>query len=145
MYHWVSADGEQYGFGTYDPKWVQHYVDKDYLRIDPVVSGSFQRFHLVDLKRLDWSSRAARAFRKDAIDHGIGNQGFTFQFAAQMASLRYSRCPTLQMTMRGRYSRKLSSAIFCLLRITLMKRRLSWKRAAPQSRYVPCHCVKPMR
>ncbi len=77
MYHWVSADGEQYGFGTYDPKWVQHYVDKDYLRIDPVVSGSFQRFHLVDLKRLDWSSRAARAFRKDAIDHGIGNQGFT--------------------------------------------------------------------
>ena len=76
MYHWVSADGKQYGFGTYDPKWVQHYVDKDYLRIDPVVSGSFQRFHLVDLKRLDWSSRAVRAFRKDVIDHGIGNQGF---------------------------------------------------------------------
>jgi len=22
VYHWVSADGEQYGFGTYDPKWV---------------------------------------------------------------------------------------------------------------------------
>jgi len=77
VYHWVSSDGEQYGFGTYDPKWVQHYVDKDYLRVDPVVLGCFQRFHPVDWKRLDWSSRAARAFRKDAIDHGVGNQGFS--------------------------------------------------------------------
>jgi DNA-binding CsgD family transcriptional regulator len=77
VYHWVSADGEQYGFGTYDPKWVQHYVDQDYLRIDPVILGSFKRFHPVDWKRLDWSSRAARAFRKDAIAFGIGNQGFS--------------------------------------------------------------------
>ena len=77
VYHWVSSDGEQYGFGTYDPKWVQHYVDKDYLRVDPVVLGCFQRFHPVDWKRLDWSSKAARAFRKDAIDHGVGNQGFS--------------------------------------------------------------------
>jgi DNA-binding CsgD family transcriptional regulator len=39
--------------------------------------GCFQRFHPVDWKRLDWSSRAARAFRKDAISFGIGNQGFS--------------------------------------------------------------------
>lgn len=77
VYHWVSADGEQYGFGTYDPKWVQHYVDQDYLRVDPVILGAFQRFHPVDWKRLDWSSRAARAFRKDAIEHGVGNQGYS--------------------------------------------------------------------
>jgi len=77
VYHWVSADGEQYGFGTYDPDWVQHYVDKDYLRVDPVIIGCFQRFHPVDWKLLDWSSKAARAFRKDSIDYGIGNQGFS--------------------------------------------------------------------
>lgn len=77
VYHWVSSDGEQYGCGTYDPAWVQHYIDKEYLRIDPVVIGCFQRFHPVDWKRLDWSSRAARAFREDAIAHGIGNQGFS--------------------------------------------------------------------
>lgn len=77
VYHWVSADGEQYGCGTYDPKWVKHYVDSDYLRIDPVVIGCFQRFHPVDWKRLDWSSRAARAFRADAIAHGVGNQGYS--------------------------------------------------------------------
>jgi hypothetical protein len=77
VYHWVSADGEQYGFGTYDPIWVQRYVDKEYLRVDPVILGCFQRFHPVDWKRLDWDSRAARAFQKDAILHGIGNQGYS--------------------------------------------------------------------
>lgn len=77
VYHWVSADGEQYGFGTYDPRWAQRYVEKEYLRIDPVVIGCFQRFDPVDWKKLDWSSKAARAFREDAIAHGVGNQGFS--------------------------------------------------------------------
>lgn len=77
VYHWVSADGEQYGCGTYPPEWAQRYVDRDYLRIDPVVAGCFQRFHPVDWKRLDWSSRAARAMREDSILHGVGNQGFS--------------------------------------------------------------------
>jgi len=77
VYHWVSADGEQYGCGSYSPDWVQHYVDRDYLRIDPVVIGCFRNFNPVDWKRLDWSSKAARAFQKDAIEHGIGNQGYS--------------------------------------------------------------------
>ena len=77
VYHWVSSDGEQYGCGTYPLEWVQRYVDRDYLRVDPVVIGCYQRFHPVDWKRLDWSSRAARAFMKDAIDYGIGNQGYS--------------------------------------------------------------------
>ncbi len=77
VYHWVSADGEQYGCGTYDPAWVQRYVDQDYLRVDPVVIGCFQRFHPVEWKRLDWSSKAARAFQRDAIAHGVGSQGFS--------------------------------------------------------------------
>lgn len=77
VYHWVSANGEQYGCGTYDPVWVQRYIDQGYLRIDPVVQGCYQRFHPVDWKRLDWSSKAARAFQKDAIAHGIGNQGYS--------------------------------------------------------------------
>lgn len=29
VYHWVSADGGQYGCGTYSPAWVQHYVEQD--------------------------------------------------------------------------------------------------------------------
>jgi DNA-binding CsgD family transcriptional regulator len=77
VYHWVSADGEQYGCGTYDPVWVQRYVDKDYLRIDPVVISCFHKFHPVDWKQLDWSSKPARAFLADAVAHGVGNQGYS--------------------------------------------------------------------
>ena len=29
IYHWGSADGEQYGYGTYEPIWVQHYIDQE--------------------------------------------------------------------------------------------------------------------
>lgn len=77
VYHWVSSNGEQYGCGTYAPEWVERYLDQGYLRIDPVVLGCFQRFHPVDWKQLDWSSKAARAFQKEAIDYGLGNQGFS--------------------------------------------------------------------
>ncbi len=77
VYHWVSSNGTQYGCGTYDPKWVVRYLEKGYLRIDPVILGCYQRFHPVDWKRLDWSSKSARAFQKDAVDHGVGNQGYS--------------------------------------------------------------------
>ncbi|MGY3439125.1 MULTISPECIES: helix-turn-helix transcriptional regulator [unclassified Marinovum] len=77
VYHWVSSKGEQYGCGTYSAEWVAHYLEQGYLRIDPVVLGCFQRFHPVDWKRLDWSSRATKAFQKDAIAHGVGNQGYS--------------------------------------------------------------------
>lgn len=77
VYHWVSSTGEQYGVGTYDPAWVERYLEQGYLRIDPVVLGCFQRFHPVDWKRLDWTSKSAREFRKESIAYGVGNQGFS--------------------------------------------------------------------
>lgn len=77
VYHWVSSNGDQYGCGTYDLEWVNRYIEKGYLRVDPVIVGCFQRFHPVDWKRLDWSSKAARVFLQDAIDHGVGNQGYS--------------------------------------------------------------------
>ncbi len=77
VYHWVSADGDQYGCGTYAPEWVARYLEKDYLRIDPVIQGCYQRFHPVDWKRLDWSGKAVRHFAEEARAYGIGNQGFS--------------------------------------------------------------------
>jgi DNA-binding CsgD family transcriptional regulator len=77
VYHWVSAAGDQYGCGTYSQDWVTRYLEKDYLRIDPVIQGCYQRFHPVDWRRLDWSSKAARALRKTRIAYGIGNQGYS--------------------------------------------------------------------
>ncbi|UWQ92207.1 autoinducer binding domain-containing protein [Rhodobacteraceae bacterium M382] len=77
VYHWVDSAGDQYGCGTYQPDWVQRYLDQSYLRIDPVITGCFQRFHPVDWKRLDWSTKHARVFLADALKHGVGNQGYS--------------------------------------------------------------------
>jgi len=77
IYHWVNSRGERFGAGTYSSQWVDRYLERDYLRLDPVIFGCFQRFTPVNWKELDWSSKAARAFFKDATEHGVGNQGYT--------------------------------------------------------------------
>jgi DNA-binding CsgD family transcriptional regulator len=77
VYHWVDSNGDQYGCGTYSDDWVQRYLSENYLRIDPVIVGCFQRFHPVDWKGLDWSGKPARTFLKDALEHGVGNQGYS--------------------------------------------------------------------
>ena len=76
-YHWVDSAGDQYGCGTYSHAWQSRYLDQNYLRIDPVVIGCYQRFHPVDWKRLDWSSKAARGFLAESIEYGLGNQGYS--------------------------------------------------------------------
>ena len=77
VYHWVDSNGDQYGCGTYDPRWAQRYVDRNYLRIDPVILGCFRRFHPVNWKKVDWSTKAAKALLAEALAYGIGNQGYS--------------------------------------------------------------------
>lgn len=77
VYHWVNSVGERYGAGTYSAEWVDRYLEKEYLRSDPVIFGCFQRFTPVLWKDLDWSSKAAREMLQDALNHGLGNQGYT--------------------------------------------------------------------
>lgn len=77
VYHWVNSVGERFGAGTYSTEWVDRYLEQDYLRMDPVIFGCFQRFHPVEWKQLDWTPKASRAFFNDAIDYGVGNQGLT--------------------------------------------------------------------
>lgn len=77
VYHWVDSAGDQYGCGTYSDEWRERWVSQNYQRIDPVILGCFQRFHPVDWKRLDWSSKAARQFMIEAQEYGVGNQGFS--------------------------------------------------------------------
>ena len=77
VYHWVDSAGEQYGCGSYSVEWQKRYLEQNYLRVDPVIVGCFQRFHPVDWKRLDWSSKAARMFQKEALSYGVGNQGYS--------------------------------------------------------------------
>lgn len=77
VYHWVDSRGDQYGCGTYSEAWQAKYLKENYLRVDPVVQGCYQRFHPVDWKRLDWSSKAAREFLKTSAEYGVGNQGYS--------------------------------------------------------------------
>lgn len=77
VYHWVDSAGDQYGCGTYSDAWRDRYIEQNYLRIDPVIQGCYQRFHPVDWKRLDWTGKAARTFLTEAISHGLGNQGYS--------------------------------------------------------------------
>lgn len=77
VYHWVDSHGDQYGCGTYSEEWQSVYLANNYLRIDPVIQGCFQRFHPVDWKRLDWSSKAAREFLKISQEYGVAKQGYS--------------------------------------------------------------------
>ncbi len=77
VYHWVDSAGDQYGCGTYSDEWRDRYLVNNYHRIDPVIIGCFQRFHPVDWKRLDWSSKSARMFLSEAKEYGVGTQGFS--------------------------------------------------------------------
>lgn len=77
VYHSVNSTGQQYAALTYSLDWVDHYLNQDYARVDPVVQGCYRRFHPVDWKLLDWSGKAARDFMGEAQDAGVGHQGFS--------------------------------------------------------------------
>lgn len=77
IYHSVNSAGEPYAALTYNLDWVDHYLEQDFGRIDPVVLGCYQRFHPVNWKQLDWSGKAVRSFMLEAHDAGVGNQGFS--------------------------------------------------------------------
>jgi DNA-binding CsgD family transcriptional regulator len=77
IYHTVNIKGEQVGAFTYDIDWVRLYIQRDYRSIDPVVLGALRRFHPMDWKTLDWSSPQARQMMREALDAGLGNQGWS--------------------------------------------------------------------
>lgn len=77
VYHWVDSSGDHFHFGTYSESWIERYQHEEYVRVDPVVSGCYQNFHPVDWRRLDWSPRKVRGFQRDAMSHGVGNQGYS--------------------------------------------------------------------
>lgn len=77
IYHVVGDTGEDFGALTYDPEWVDHYVDEKRFRIDPVVQESLKRFHPLDWAGLDWSGKHTKELWLDAKDSGIGPQGLT--------------------------------------------------------------------
>lgn len=77
VYHSLNSTGAQYAALTYSDSWVEHYLAEDCARIDPVVQGCFRNFHSVDWSELDWSGKPQRQLRDEAIDAGLGQQGYS--------------------------------------------------------------------
>ncbi len=73
----LNLNGAPFSAVTYDPKWAAHYEAQGYQTIDPVVRGAMQQFHPLDWRRLDWSNKRARTFFHEAVDFGVGRQGYT--------------------------------------------------------------------
>lgn len=73
----LNLNGAPYSAVTYDPKWAAHYEAQEYMNIDPVVRGAMQQFHPLDWRLLDWSNKRARQFFKEAVEFGVGRQGYT--------------------------------------------------------------------
>jgi len=65
-------------------------LEKEYLRIDLVILGYYQRFHTIDWKRLDWSSKAACGFRAEAMEYWVSNQGFSIPMTGRTGNTRCS-------------------------------------------------------
>ena len=77
VYHSVKTTGDRWGAVTYDPDWVQTYMEQEFHKVDPVVLSCFRRFTPTDWKQMDWSTRPARALMAEGLASGVGNQGIT--------------------------------------------------------------------
>jgi DNA-binding CsgD family transcriptional regulator len=62
---------------SYGAEWGRRYEEAEFWRIDPVVEAAVQSFVPVDWKAADWSMRKRRDFLREAVDSGVGRQGYT--------------------------------------------------------------------
>lgn len=77
VYHAINNSGDMFAALTYDPTWEPHYREQQYVTSDPVVRNSLKQFQPLNWKRLDWSTKHARQMYAEAVDAGIGNQGYS--------------------------------------------------------------------
>lgn len=70
---------EKEGFAalTYSADWVSRYRDEGYERIDPILIRAPQSFLPIDWKAVEWDTKQKKRFLYEAVDSGVGNQGYT--------------------------------------------------------------------
>lgn len=73
----LRFSGRQLAAMSYSPDWLDRYLEARFADIDPVLAGATASFDPVDWADLDWSTAGRQAFRGEAEDFGIGNQGYT--------------------------------------------------------------------
>jgi DNA-binding CsgD family transcriptional regulator len=63
--------------GTYLQDWGKHYAESGYDRIDPNIEAAIRSFVPLNWKSLDWDGPKRKRLFNEAIDAGLGNQGYT--------------------------------------------------------------------
>ena len=85
---------------TYDDAWVSRYLLRGYVRLDPIVDEGFLRQLPFDWRELEIPERA-RDFLLDAIQHGVGRNGFSIPIVDRSRRALFSlnsRVPDVEWT-----------------------------------------------
>lgn len=70
-------EGSSVAAFSYGPVWGERYEEQEYWRIDPVVATAMRSFLPINWKEADWSSKRQQKFLKEAVDFGVGTQGYS--------------------------------------------------------------------
>ncbi len=62
---------------SYSPDWMARYLEGRFFDFDPVLHGATASFDPIDWNDLDWDGTNKQNFLHEAVDFGVGNQGYT--------------------------------------------------------------------
>ena len=73
----VRHGGRMVAAMSYPEDWMARYMEANFSSTDPVVLEATQRFDPVDWAELDWAQERQNKFFAEAVDFGLGNQGYS--------------------------------------------------------------------
>lgn len=62
---------------SYSPDWMARYLEARFFEFDPVLHGASASFDPLDWAELDWDGTGKQQFLHEAVEFGVGNQGYT--------------------------------------------------------------------
>ncbi|ACB94569.1 helix-turn-helix transcriptional regulator [Beijerinckia indica] len=68
---------DPYILGTYSQEWIEHYRERNYVNLDPVINVGARSLLPIDWAKLPRSSPKIQKFFGEATDFGVGRQGLT--------------------------------------------------------------------
>ena len=72
-----ASNREPYLAVTYSPNWVEHYKDRGYVKIDPVIQTGMRRLLPLDWDEFGKLEGALKTFFGEAAEFGLGRRGLT--------------------------------------------------------------------
>ncbi len=73
----IRQGGRRLAAMSYTPDWITRYLEAKFFDFDPVLAGAQGSFDPVDWRNLDWRGADYKRFLNEAVDFGVGNQGYT--------------------------------------------------------------------